>query len=156
MQMLHFAFAFGGFIAPLVAKPFISEESSGNISNYSCPEEGSAVWYNASQWCLAVLNNCTDSLNSDILIGSGDTIVNVSNCSQMEVMNSLFFGWAYWVAAIPLLISAPAILFYAVRDQCFCQRLCSELAASFQLTASSNDGAMNENEGKVVLHRSIQ
>ena len=151
MQMLHFAFAFGGFITPLFAKPFISEENSMNVSSYSCPEEGSGLWYNVSQWCLEMLENCTDFPTFDSTpIGSEVTSLNLSNCSNTEPESpAVFFGWAYWVAAIPLVIAAPAILYYAVTEQCFCQQLCCKPSQSLQLTTPNDDRTTNGKQEEV-------
>ena len=53
MQVLHFAFAFGAFIGPLIAKPFISEEEdSNNTTNQT-----------GSGWGQEYGQNQTDSLS---------------------------------------------------------------------------------------------
>ena len=122
MQIVHFLFAFGAFLSPLIAKPFISEEPSESINNTQL--------YNLS--CFEVLEMATPNVTNDVCLSevidncfnqsgdlSGDGFTNVTDCSNTSGGN-LFFGYAYWIAVIPLLISIPGLLFYSVKEQCFC------------------------------------
>ena len=113
MQLIHFAFALGAFLAPLIAKPFLSEEIS--YTNISCSElmnmyESST--HNISHCVAMVIENCSNV--SSMLDGSADVLTDV-HCRPEP---SLYFAWAFWITTIPLLIPLPGFIFYACRDQC--------------------------------------
>ena len=116
MQLIHFTFAFGAFLSPLIAKPFISEDTENSISkNVSCTNI-SLFAFNSSCW-----NELTEMCN-DTMPGSGnmeDGFITTENCTTSN--HHLFFGYSYWVTVIPLLIPLPPLMYYAFKQQCCCQ-----------------------------------
>ena len=92
MQLIHFMYAFGAFISPLVTRPFVSDSNTGNAT---CIENMTA-------------DDCFDE--NCIGSGSGYDCVNISTS----------FQYAYWIAAITPLISLPGLLGYAIKEQCCC------------------------------------
>ena len=116
MQLIHFTFAFGAFLSPLIAKPFISEDTKNSTSkNVSCTNI-SLFAFNSSCW-----NELTEMCN-DTMPGSGnmeDGFITTENCTTSN--HHLFFGYSYWVTVIPLLIPLPPLMYYAFKQQCCCQ-----------------------------------
>ena len=101
MQLIHFAFALGAFLAPLVAKPFLSEEIS--YTNISCSElmnmyESSTN--NISHCVATVIENCSN-------LGT----VHVTDICPVEP--SFRFAYAYWILATPIFLALPAFPIYA-------------------------------------------
>ena len=93
MQILHFSWAFGAFIAPLVAKQFIQEVSeecrnltSGNIDELNCTSY--------PDWNVSAS----------------------SNTSYSEAPSQ--FSYAYYVTASLFIPSLVAFLYFAVRHEC--------------------------------------
>ena len=109
MQLIHFTFAFGAFLAPLFSKPFISDSDS-DARNISCANISLSI--NSTCW-NNVYNMCTAE-------GSGQMADNfvIVNCSSSA--SSVFFGYAYWISVIPLLIPLPPLLYYGFKQQCCC------------------------------------
>jgi FHS family Na+ dependent glucose MFS transporter 1 len=99
LQLLHFMYALGAFLSPLVTRPFLTDENSLN-STSSC-------------YCNATYDNC--SIDD---FGSGSSPFNAS-CPPSY---SETFHYAYWLVTIPLLLSLPGLLAYAIKDQCLCIR----------------------------------
>ena len=113
MQLIHFAFALGAFLAPLIAKPFLSEVVS--YTNMSCAELMNIYdsgTHNTSHCIAMTIENCSNA--SNMYDSSSADIITI----QCPPEPSLYFAWAIWITTIPLLIPLPAFIFYACRDQC--------------------------------------
>ncbi len=95
MQFLHFAFALGAFFAPLLAKPFLSEEvgdkessSDPVVSNFSCSERLNELPFTFGNASLSSYNdsridtNCTLLLIINSLCSNHTT--NYSSGNQLE------------------------------------------------------------------------
>ena len=93
MQALHFLFALGSFIAPLIAKPFLQENI---VSTNSC------VNTNSSQ--------C--SSNNSI----GDSSNNL--CFSNSRGNTFPVTWAFWICAFPLAIAGIGFLVFVFIKSC--------------------------------------
>ena len=93
MQALHFSFALGTFVAPLLAEPFIAHNAIPDIptSHYCNPPDDTV---NATN-CTDVTSNCTDA--------SDDT----------DFFSSLQFGWAYWISSCGMLIVSVPLIYFA-------------------------------------------
>lgn len=106
MQLIHFAVAFGFFITPIIAKPFVTPNSFDNNTNQSN--------------CSFV--NVTGSWQS----GSGpiyDKYIHIELHCKNSTLNannssSLFFGWVYMISAFPLLLPIPVFIFFGIKSQC--------------------------------------
>ena len=134
MQFIHFAFAFGAFIAPLVAKPFLQEISEPNDSNQShlfnlsCTDmmnvtDASFCGDGGSSGC-ALLPVCVDTVMDACNATAGGTVDVVydlsdpNNCSVIstsEVQQDLQYGWAFWISAFVLTPPLLAYIYFAVR-----------------------------------------
>lgn len=114
-QLIHFTFAVGAFLAPLIARPFISSQAGAVISNITCLE---LFTMNVTED-----NNCMREMqeNCSLVEASGSygelQYQVVNNCVSTA---STTFRYAYWVAAIPLFVSLPALIMYAIKRQCCC------------------------------------
>ncbi len=157
MQILHFSFALGAFFAPLLAKPFISEEADDEVSSNavsSCAkllDETPFVFDNETRNandsfetnCTLLLAICSDlsanySLGSvyvdvDLLISGNCSNATDASNSDPGANGSLLFAWAYWIAAVFFVPPLVAFIYYAVRLELL-QRFRKSLSA--QLTAS--------------------
>ena len=93
MQALHFSFALGTFVAPLLAEPFIAHNAIPDIptSHYCNPPDETV---NATN-CTDITSNCTDT--------SDDT----------DFFSSLQFGWAYWISSCGMLLVAVPLIYFA-------------------------------------------
>jgi len=84
MQLLHFAWALGAFFAPLISKPFISEEGDGanggnnffEVSNLSCFDLH--LHFNSDAW------NDTQDFGS----GGLPNVYNYNNTNCLEFLNN--------------------------------------------------------------------
>ena len=99
MQALHFSFALGTFVAPLLAEPFISQSAIPDIptSHYCNPPDDTVN---------DTTTNCT---------GINDTLA--SNCTDVsdgsDFFSSIQFGWAYWISAFAMLLVAIPLIYFA-------------------------------------------
>ena len=142
MQILHFSWAFGAFIAPLIAKRFIREipdnETNDMTYNLTCSD----IWTNTS---TTMAESTTDTptasgVDYDCFLGFIEACNNFTNSSYyyidsledpnladfnctMTTSASLGaptdFRFAYFIAASLFLPSLVAFIFYAVRRECF-------------------------------------
>ena len=95
MQALHFAFALGTFVAPLLAEPFITQDAIPDIptSHYCNPPDDTVN---------DTTTNCT---------GINDL---ASNCTDdSDFFSSIQFGWAYWISAFAMLLVAIPLIYFA-------------------------------------------
>ena len=135
MQLLHSAFAVGAFLAPLIAKPFITDISDNDdlnaslMFNFSCVD-ASKEWLNCTQVsaiecaCLDLLTETCNTTSHTVINLYYDVISNKSNCSVIEEQGpiSLQYGWAYWISASFFIPPLVAFIYFAVRydsSHCF-------------------------------------
>ena len=90
MQVLHFSFALGTFVAPLLAEPFIAQNAMPDIpTSHDC--------YSPDDTVKDATTNCT---------GLDDSLV--SNCTDVFDDNDfIWFGWAYWISSLAMLLRYP-------------------------------------------------
>ena len=97
MQALHFSFALGTFVAPLLAEPFITHNATPDIPT--------------SHYC----NPPDDTVNDTNCTGINDTLA--SNCTDASddsnFFSSIQFGWAYWISAFAMLLVAIPLIYFA-------------------------------------------
>ena len=122
LQFLHAAFALGAFLAPLIAKPFITDIpdtlvedlNTSLVFNVSCGQ-GSMQASNCKQpnplSCIYDANNGT----------SNKAVQLPSNCSVEEigvepVASHLKFGWAYWISATFLVMPLFVFVYFTLRQ----------------------------------------
>ena len=111
MQLIHFAFGFGAFLVPFMARPFVSE-LGGSIT---CTE---VLKMNRTQpgICLnGLIDECTSNDGSGVFNGS--IFLNISSCSSCSVKNTSL-RYTFWLASIPLMLSMLGLLAYAIKEQC--------------------------------------
>ena len=132
MQLLHSAFAVGAFLAPLIAKPFITDISDNDdlnaslMFNFSCVN-ASKEWLNCTQVsaiecaCLDLLTETCNTTSHTVINLYYDVISNESNCSVIEEQGpiSLQYGWAYWISASFFIPPLVAFIYFAVRYDSF-------------------------------------
>ncbi len=133
MQALHFCFAFGAFIAPLVAKTFVTEQSEEDLLSVNATD------YNVSFSCEDTLNgtlsidqkidllmldeikvddisSCLDKIYSTCHNLTATSVITVTNnCTLIygDVFTSNF-AWAYWIAGTFFVPSLIAFIYFAV------------------------------------------
>ena len=97
MQALHFLFALGSFIAPLIAKPFLQEN-------------------------IVPTNNCANT-NSSQYCASNNSIGDSSNnlCFSSSSGNTFPVKWAFWICAFPLAITGIGFLVFVFNKSCSLQ-----------------------------------
>ena len=130
MQFLHASFAFGAFIAPLIAKPFIQDitdpEEDYNTSfvfNITCNTGNETHLCNntSSVECVCgdtVTEACNGTVSEVINIYYDDMYINQSCTLITDSVTedvTLNFGWAYWISAMFLLIPLLAFIYFAIR-----------------------------------------
>ena len=96
MQALHFLFALGSFIAPLIAKPFLQEN-------------------------IVPTNNCANTNSSQC--ASNNSIGDSSNnlCFSNSSGNTFAVTWAFWICAFPLAITGIGFLVFVFNKSCSLQ-----------------------------------
>ena len=99
MQALHFSFALGTFVAPLLAEPFITQDAIPDIPT--------------SHYC----NPPDDTVNDTTTNCTGIDDTSVSNCTDVsddsDFFSSIQFGWAYWISAFAMLLVAIPLIYFA-------------------------------------------
>lgn len=90
MQLLHFSFAFGAFMAPLIAKQFISAQQDTSNSTAIMPVTNGSSWAH----------------------GSGDSIMR--NTSDTNIDDSQF-RIAFWISSSMFIPTLLAFIFYTIR-----------------------------------------
>ena len=151
MQVLHFSWSFGAFVAPLIAKHFIreipdDENYDTHHSNLTCSD----IWTNISVMTESTLATPTAlGIDLDCFLEFTEACKNLTNSSYSYVTDIEFeepiladfnctmttspsleaptdFMFAYFVAASLFLPSLVAFIFYAVRRECL-GKCCSKL-----------------------------
>ena len=140
MQLLHFAYALGAFFAPIISKPFLSEEMDGvnssNISfqlaNLTCSNNWNGTLdfgsgelldmyvYNRTD-CMELVNrtcfvltagsNLTRELSSVI----PDGFIDCSNMTTLSPLQGDLIRWPYWISASFFLLPLLAFAYYAIK-----------------------------------------
>ena len=97
MQALHFSFALGTFVAPLLAEPFIAHNAIPDIptSHYCNPPDYTVN--DTTTNCTDITSNCTDVAASD----------------DSDFFTSIQFGWAYWISSFGMLLVAVPLIYFA-------------------------------------------
>ena len=137
MQFIHFAYAFGAFIAPLISKPFIRDLSNmdktnqSQVTNFSCANTsliGSTMHSETDSSGCNIYFLCMDVIADACNSSAGGSVVHVKydptgtvNCSISSTSSAenLQFGWAYWIAASSLIPPLLAFIYLAIRHECF-------------------------------------
>lgn len=101
MQALHFLFAFGAFVAPLIVQPFLQESSS--------IPPNSTVSYETI--------NGTNSTNLTGTLNSTNSTVN-KICNGNTSGHTLPVTWAYWISALPLAVTGVGFLTFVFAKAC--------------------------------------
>ena len=141
MQLLHFAYALGAFLAPVISKPFLSEEISGtnssNISfqlaNLTCSDHwndtqglGSGELLdmyvynhtdcmelvNSTCVVLAARSNLTREELSSVIL---DGLIDCSNMTTMPSLQGDLIRWPYWISASFFILPLLAFAYYAIK-----------------------------------------
>lgn len=123
MQFIHGSYAFGAFLAPLIAKPFITEIPATNqrdgVFNISCSSIEASFCGNISLEALS--EECNKTSSAVITVTNG----NFSKCSVSEVDVDKY-GWVYWIAAMVLVPPLLAFTYFAVRYEAIkCFKKCA-------------------------------
>ena len=98
MQALHFSFAVGTFVAPLLAEPFITQNAIPDIptSHYCNPQPDDTT--NTTTNCTSIndtlMSNCTDSTDNS------------------DFFSSIQFGLAYWISSFGMLLVAIPLIYF--------------------------------------------
>ena len=161
MQFLHAAFAMGAFLAPLIAKPFITDIpedfNTSQVFNISCSNVWTSNCENISHVECACLDSITEVCNgtsSAVIDVYYDTLSNQSNCSLIEEERdniSLKYGWAYWISAMFFVVPLLAFTYYSIRydmTHCFKTRKNESTEGS-----PTNMAAENQDASQVELNK---
>ena len=136
LQLINFSFSLGASLAPLMAKPFLDEESTA--VNVSCTHLLDVYDSNldnvSNSSCMAVAaQNCSDeSYTEDWLM------ITCPNPS------TLYFTWSYLLSIIPLLLALPGLLLYAVTKQLLCNAHCPILQPPSPDATSSKESESSD------------
>ena len=154
MQFLHAAFAVGAFLAPLIAKPFITDIpdtqedfNTSQVFNISCSNVWTSNCENISYVECACLDSITEVCNgtsSAVIDVYYDTLSNQTNCSLIEEHDNitLRYGWAYWISAMFFVVPLLVFTYYSIRydmTHCFKMRKNESTGGSQTNTATENE-----------------
>ena len=155
MQFIHFSFAFGAFIAPLVAKPFLQEEteldplllnSTNQTSNVTCSFlNQSSLPQECHDLYLTECSNSSD-MNTETFI-STDLLAEVNCTIGNQLVDTLYFAWAYCICALPLAVACFPFLYFALRYElahlgcCCCSCFRNKKQAVYVSLAETSDSS---------------
>ena len=144
MQILHFSWAFGAFIAPLIAKHFIQEQQETDLPEYNitCLEVPTHLPGSiANSECFQLFNETCKSLTWTAPVDSKMELSYADfNCTTNSNNEpSTQFIYAYFITAALYLPSLAAFVYYAVRRHCF--QKCRFKEAIVQKETSSDPSA---------------
>ena len=165
MQFLHAAFAVGAFLAPLIAKPFITDIpdpqedfNTSQVFNISCSNVWTSNCENISHVECACLDSITEVCNqtsSAVIDVYYDMLSNQSNCSvineELDNNITLRYGWAYWISAMFFVVPLLAFTYYSIRydmTHCFKTRKNEGTEGS-----QTNMAAENQDASQVELNK---
>ena len=156
MQFLHASCAFGKFLAPLIAKPFITDIpdtqedfNTSQVFNISCSNVWTSNCENISHVECACLDSITEVCNrtsSAVIDVYYDTLSNQSNCSLIEEERdniSLTYGWAYWISAMFFVVPLLVFTYYSIR---YDMTHCFKTRKSVNTEASPSEEKFDEKE----------
>ncbi len=143
MQILHFCFAFGAFVAPLVAKQFVAEPSedfdvlSVNESvSFPCEDVLNETISFDQKFDLIMLDKfdvgnisvCFDNVQNVCYNLTGSSLMTVvENCTLIYEDNQYGvipnFAWAYWIASSFFVPSLIAFIYFAFTKE-FSKKCC--------------------------------
>ena len=156
MQILHFSWAFGAFIAPLIAKRFIQEQQDAQILpgyNLTCLELPTATQIPSSVTNLECFQSFNEMCNdSDVELNFVDF-----NCTaNSDIEPSSQFIYAYFITASLYLPSLTAFMYYAVRREwvqrcCFKKTLAQETESPSDSEPSTPDKASESSNNTYPL-----
>ena len=126
MQALHFVFAFGAFVAPLIVQPFLQDMS---------PELGNITETHSKNISTNETTNETEIRNITTY-----HLVSITNCSIYNASNSTMpaVTWAYWISSLPLALSAVGFIAFMLIKGCSLQ----DAQNKQEDTAKSNEGRL--------------
>lgn len=145
MQALHFVFAFGAFVAPLIVQPFLQDMSSGLGNTTTTTTNGTGICnattnrtkiINTTIYRIENIANCSntsESTMSVITIPAEYHACNYNDTSTMPVT------WAYWISSLPLAITAVGFIAFVLIKAC-----------SLQDAQSQNEDAPKSNQGSLA------
>ena len=123
MQALHFVFAFGAFVAPLIVQPFLQDMS---------PEQR-----NITETHSKNISNTTNE--TEIINITTYHSVNFTNCSIYNTSDiTMPVTWAYWISSLPLAVSAVGFIAFVLIKGCSLQ----DAQNKQEDTAKSNEGRL--------------
>ncbi len=136
MQVLHFCFAFGAFIAPLVAKTFVTEQSEDLLAvnatdynvSFSCEDTLNGTLSSDKNIDLLMLDeikvddisSCMDKIHSTCQNLTASSVITVSNNCTLIYGDDGFtsnFAWAYWIASTLFVPSLIAFIYFAISKE---------------------------------------
>ena len=161
MQSLHAAFALGAFLAPLIAKPFITDIpdtlvedlNTSLVFNVSC--NPGSIWASNCEDMSTVKCVCTEVCNgtsSAVITVYYDVYSNQSDCTIVEEQNDDFalrYSWAYWISAMFFVVPFLVFVYYSIRYdmmQCFNAR--KKVSPQGSQVEGSQDGSEAEDSLK--------
>ena len=141
-QLLHFCFAFGAFISPLIAKPFISKDTE-EVVNTTCQ----------------LSNQSAFILDPDATNHSDCSMSYDSNCSlpSNETESNSNFAYAYWSTLSILIPPLLAFLYFAVRHELFqrCIRSSKKTLVNEVMSNGDCDGKERTSDEKSFIKQSL-
>ena len=157
MQILHFSWAFGAFVAPLIAEQFIQEKPKTDLHvpdyNITCSELPTQLpGSTANTDCFQLFNETCSNLTRITLIDS-EIELNFAdfNCTSnfTSKQPSSQFMYAYFITASLYLPSLAAFLYYAVKRE-YIQKYCFKriVAVSEEERSAASDPSTVEGVAK--------
>lgn len=124
MQALHFVFAFGAFVAPLIVQPFLQDIS---------PELINVTEINSKN----ITNPTTNE--TEIINITTYHLENITNCSIYNASESTMpVTAAYWISSLPLAITAVGFIAFVLIKAC-----------SLQDAQNQQENATKNNQGSL-------
>ncbi len=130
MQILHFCFAFGAFIAPLITKQFLTERNedfdmlSVNESiSFSCEDVLNETIsfdqkFDLDKFDVGNISVCSDTVQNVCYHLTGSSLLTVvENCTLIYEDNPYAlipkYAWAYWITSSFFIPSLVAFIYFA-------------------------------------------
>ena len=115
LQLINFSFSLGAFFAPLIARPFLCEETVH--MNISCAD----VFERYDNQIDNLTNNsCLEIAERNCSAESGGPSWLLIDCPD-PMAETMFYGWSYLISTFPLMIAFPAFIYYAATRQSCCK-----------------------------------
>ena len=157
MQILHFSWAFGAFIAPLIAKHFIQEQQDSDLPGYNitCLELPTQLPTPVSNSdCFQLFNITCKNLTSFAPMDSGVELnfANFNCTMNSDNEPSSLFIYAYFITASLYLPSLAAFMYYAVRRE-YLQKCCFKKTVIQEENTSDSGPVTAEKESESAGNR---